>query len=62
MNEKEALLPQTTFNIHLLLELLGHKETNYAFFGVSRIKVISKIMGTYFTLSRTPENKRRAHS
>ncbi len=62
MNEKDASLPQTTINLQLLFELLGHKETNYAFFGVSRIKVISKIIGTHSPLSRTHQNKRRAYS
>ena len=62
MNEKDASLPQTTINLQLLFELLGHKETNYAFFGVSRIRVISKIIGTHSPLSRARENKRGAHS
>ena len=62
MNEKDASLPQTTINLQLLFELLGHKETNYAFFGVSRIRVISKIIGNHSPLSRAHENKRRAHS
>lgn len=61
MNKKDVSLPQASLKLHLLFELLGHKETNYAFFGVSRIKVISKIIGTHSPLSRAHKNKRRAH-
>ena len=46
MNAKEGSLRQGDLNLNILFELLNHKETNYAFFAVSRIKVISQIIGT----------------
>ena len=62
MNEKDCSLRQGNLNLKILFELLSHKETNYAFFAVSRIKVISKIIGTHSPLSRAQKNKRRTHS
>ncbi len=45
MNEREGPLKKDSLNIDALFQLLNHNETNYAFFAVSRIKVISKIIG-----------------
>ncbi len=46
MNAKDGSLRQDSLNLTILFDLLNHKDTNYAFFAVSRIKVISQIIGT----------------
>lgn len=45
MHLRIGSLNKEKLNIDALLELLSNNETNYAFFAVSRIKVISKIIG-----------------
>lgn len=45
MSMNKGSLNQEKLNLDSLFELLNHNETNYAFFAVSRIKVISKIIG-----------------
>ena len=45
MSLYKGSLNQEKLNLDALFELLSHNETNYAFFAVSRIKVISKIIG-----------------
>jgi hypothetical protein len=59
MNEKEASFSHNNLNLNILFELLGHKETNYAFFAVSRIKVISKIIGKHSPLSKDQKKQRK---
>jgi hypothetical protein len=46
MNEKDGSSNSGNLNLNILFDLLSHKETNYAFFAISRIKVISKMIGT----------------
>ena len=58
MNLSKGSLDKERLNIDPLFELLSHNETNYAFFAVSRIKVISKIIGINIKLSRTKKNNR----
>ena len=45
MSLSKGSLKNDKLNLDPLFELLSHNETNYAFFAVSRIKVISKIIG-----------------
>jgi hypothetical protein len=45
MNQKESFCKHGNLNLNILFELLSHKETNYGFFAVSRIKVLSQIIG-----------------
>jgi hypothetical protein len=58
MNLSKGSSDKEKLNINALLELLSHNETNYAFFAVSRIKVISKIIGINIKISRTKKNNR----
>lgn len=53
MNERDGSLNDGDLNLNILFELLGDKETNYGFFAVSRIRVISKIIGNHSQISRT---------
>ncbi len=62
MNEKDGSLRQGNLNLNILFELLSHKETNFAFFAVSRIRVISKIIGTHKKISRSKKDERGADS
>lgn len=62
MNERDGSLRQGNLNLNILFELLSHKETNYGFFAVSRIKVISKIIGNHSKISRTQKNEGRIDS
>lgn len=62
MNERDGSLHDGDLNLNILFELLGDKETNYGFFAVSRIRVISKIIGNHSQISRTQKDKGRTGS
>jgi len=55
MNDKECSLKHGELDLGILFELLNHKDSNYAVFAVSRIKVISMIIGN---LSKYPGPQR----
>ena len=57
MNERDGSLREGDLNLNILFQLLGDKETNYGFFAVSRIRVISKIIGNHSQISRTKKDK-----
>lgn len=57
MNERDGSLLKGDLNLNSLFQLLGDKETNYGFFAVSRIRVISKIIGNNSQISRAQKNK-----